>query len=134
MFDLSKVNVQGEIDEGDYVARVLEAEIKDSKSGGQYLKLKYVLEENNQHVYDNFSTVHTNPRAVQVGLGRLKSLLKASAYPNPDMLKDIRDLNGLRFKAHVKNKTDEFGTKAVVTSYKPIKADEAPAKADNVPF
>lgn len=101
--DLSSVKessgVAGVLPEGKYTCNITNAELKDSKSGGQYIKVEFTIKEGQPHakqrVWQNFNVKNANPTAQRVGLEQLKSLLKEAKYPTPDRLTDLTSICGL---------------------------------------
>lgn len=65
---------------GTYAAKISDSEIKVSKKGDKYLKLEYTLLGKKgikgRKIFENYFLVHSNPKTVQIALGKLKSLLK----------------------------------------------------------
>lgn len=120
--DLKDVPVQGEIPDGDYVVTCNEAKIRDTEKG-KFVQARFKVEGQGTSVYDNFTIEHVNPDAVRVGTSRLKTFLKNSGYKNPDFISDVNDLLGLSCTAHIKMKTDDWGTKPAITSFKAAKKD-----------
>ena len=86
---------------GDYECSIAEAELKNTKTGtGQYIKVK--LESSTGEVfYHNFNVKNDNAKAVQIGMGQLKKLLRVSGKADPNKLSDPSELIGLRCIAKV---------------------------------
>jgi Protein of unknown function (DUF669) len=122
MIDLSKATVSGPvtIPEGKYNCVVLEAAMKDTKTGtGQYISttLKVVDGEYaGQKIFHNFNVKNDNPKAVEIGLGQLKSLLTEAGAANPNALESVDQLCGLKIGVKTKLKEDQgYGPKAEVS-------------------
>lgn len=122
MIDLSSVKTLSEVPEGDHPARILDAEVLVARSGGRYLKIKCVLEDCNEEIFENFS-LEVQPDKKPVGLIRLKTLASVCGITNPDKF-DLIELGGKRFTAHVKMKQDEnYGAQLKITNFKPLKTE-----------
>lgn len=130
--DLSKVAAQGIVPEGEHAIRCVESEIKE-KGDNVFVKVKFNVEDSGMSIYDNFTIKHDNPTAVQVGQSRLKSFLRASGYKNPDFIADVNEMCGLGCLAKVKTKTDDYGEKSVISSFKPKNGTTASAPTATKP-
>lgn len=118
--DLKDVHVQGEIPEGDYTVTCVEAKVRETEKG-KFVQSKFRVEGQGTSVYDNFTIEHANPDAVRVGTSRLKTFLKMAGYKNPEFISDVNELCGLSCRAHIKMKSDDWGDKPAITSFKAIK-------------
>jgi len=142
MFDLSNVSEQKNetLPAGKYLCSVTEAEMKDTKDGtGAYIRAELTVMEGdakNRKVFTNFNVKNKNPKAVEIGLSQLKSLLVNAGYPNPNKLDSVSDICGLTVGVKTKIKADpEYGDKAEVSYYLDPKT-MAPEKdsSENIPF
>ncbi len=103
---------------GDYEVSVAQAEVKPSKSGGEYIKVRFDSTDG-QRFYHNFNVKNDNPKAVQIGMGQLKKLLRVSGKADPTKLGDCSELLGLRAIAVVKIKSsEEYGEQAEIKDFK----------------
>lgn len=118
----------GVIPEGQYSVVCETAEIKDTKSGtGQYINCKFKILDTNQvgkYLFTMFNIANENQKAVEIGLGQLKNLLTVAGR-DANKLQNVTDLEGIQATAVVKNKTDSYGEKAVISYFKPLKEGAA---------
>ena len=125
MFDLTQVkeNSFGVIPEGLYSVVSEEAKVKSTKSGtGEYINVKFRVaegEHEGKFLYTMFNTKNDNPKAVEIGLGQLKTFLKVANAKDPNQLKDVADLVGYKAIAVVKIKNDSYGEGNVISYFKP---------------
>lgn len=150
MWNFNDVEAQEYLDlvDGIYEVKVESSELKTTQSGGEYIKLVFDVFANdgkklNCKHFENYNVKHSNEKAVQIGMGNLKTLMiKGKRYPedgkfatNEDFLKT---LVGCAVNAKIKVAFDEQGRKnAKITSYKEalvLKSDALVSKAKvNVP-
>jgi len=125
---------------GVYLAKIAKAELKETKSGtGKYINVQLKViegEYENKSVFTMFNVENSNPKAVEIGLSQLKSMLHAAKAPFK--LDSVEDLVGYDLGVKVATKTDEFGEKNIVKGYttKDMIAHAAKTNTnlDNVPF
>lgn len=120
--DLSGVQESGVPQAGDYTVTCVDAELKETNAGtGEYIKIKLEAEKG-QVFFHNFNTKNPNPKAVEIGLGQLKKFLRVSGAKDPDKIKSVMKLVGLRAVATVKieDKDDGYGPKPKITNFKPV--------------
>lgn len=90
---------------GEYPVRVVEAEIKDTKAGtGQYINVQLEVigdSYTGRKLFHAFNIKNPNAKAVQIGLGQLKSML-TKANSKKLKLDSPNDLLNLEFVAVVK--------------------------------
>jgi hypothetical protein len=121
LFDATNVSTTG-VEDGEHIASIASAEVKQTKSGtGEYINVKWEL-ENGASFFMMYTIKNPNQQAVNIGLGALKNMLKAAGAPSLAPA-GVEELIGLRCLLKVKNKTDDYGDKVTITSYK--KAPEA---------
>lgn len=131
--DLSQAQEQGDpVPDGQYLVSVVKAEVVDTKAGGQMIKLQHKIAEGQPQqgriVFDNFNIKNANPQATQIGLGQLKTMLKAFGHPNPNRLESTNELLGLKGLINVKVEADPgYGPQSRVKRYS--KTDGQPANA-----
>jgi len=122
-FDLSNVKAQGNdtLPAGKYVCNITNAELKDTKAkNGQYIKIEFTIKEGDasgRKVWAQINVANANPKAAEIGMSQLKSLLVCASYPNPDKLDSVTSLCGLTVGVKTKVKTDEYGEKAEVSYF-----------------
>lgn len=82
---------------GNYICRVTNAEVKDTKDRrGKGVVVEF-KDEGGGGTCDTFlNIVNPNEEAQRIGRGQLKALLIAGGHPNPDRPGDINSLKGLR--------------------------------------
>lgn len=99
--DLSDVGISDDfppLPPGNYWVKISNAVIRTSNSENPVLNIEFTVTEGsfeNRKVFEDFVLNH------QVGKRRLKKMLVASRYSNPDKLSEINDLIGLEAKVIV---------------------------------
>lgn len=132
--DLSGVQVNTGIQAGEHEVTCTKAEVKTTKSGnGKYIAATFAVAGSPLHIYHNFNISNPSEEAQKIGLGQLKSFLKASMYQNPEMLKDVTDLLNLKCVAKVKIEESAYGEQPRISFFKPIKGS-TPTKGSDIPF
>ena len=123
LLDFTNDKAPGEIDDGTYFCRVDEAEMKDSKTGGVYVKVKFDIlkvdgEEKVGVIFHNFNIKNSNEQAEKIGRGQLKQFCEFSG--GPVKLEDILQLGGLKCRCTVKNKLNDYtgSMQPNITSFK----------------
>jgi len=146
MFDFNLEEIEasngGVVPKGTYLVQVEKAELADTKSGGQMIKVQFNItgeQQNGRKLFEQYNIANANPQAVQIGLGQIKSLVVASGanlskFTSPDQLV------GLECLVNVKEYTDDYGEKNSITAYKkldngaPKQAAELPKGPDGKPI
>jgi hypothetical protein len=123
MIDLSNVKLESDVvPAGEYLVTLTEAQVKETKSGtGEYISAKLRInagEHEGRFIFTTFNIKNDNAQAVQIGLQQLKGFMKAAGFTD-FVVKSVTDLEGATATAVVKNKTDDYGEKAVVSYFKP---------------
>lgn len=124
-FDLNEyeANNGGPVPKGSYLVQVEKAELVDTKTGGKMIKVQFNIVDENQNgrkLFEQYNIANANPQAVQIGLGRIKSLVLAAGaniakFTSPDQL------IGLECLVNVKVYEDgEYGEKNSITAYKKV--------------
>lgn len=113
---------------GDYVAAISASEVKESKTGANYLKLKFQVMEGehaNRVFFSNLNLWHSNPETVGIAQRELNSICHAVGKLR---VNDSSELHGvpMRVKLTVE-KSDQFGDQNRVKGYKPL--NDAPGAA-----
>jgi predicted adenine nucleotide alpha hydrolase (AANH) superfamily ATPase len=129
--DLSDVTESGVASPGDYLVTCQSAEVKQTNSGtGEYIKVMFEA-ENGQKFFHMFNMKNENKKAVEIGLGQLKTFVRVSGKKDPNKLSDVAELVGLRclVKVKVVDKGDEYGPQARISTFK-----AAPKKSADNPF
>lgn len=125
MIDLSGVVEAGTIPDGTYAVIVEKAEVKDTATGGEMIKLQLKVKEGpatGRTIFDNFNIKNANAQAVQIGLSQLKAMMKAFGHANPNKLDSTKELVGLKGSVTVKtiDEGGSYGPQTKVRAYKPL--------------
>lgn len=126
-FDAVKVEKTFEaIPVGTYNVISDDAELKETKDGtGSYVLIKFKIITGDQEgrlLFANFNIVNKNAKATEIGVQQLKQFMECSGIKTAK-IKSPTELVGYKAQAVVKHKTDSYGTKAVISYYKPISKD-----------
>jgi hypothetical protein len=140
MLDLNNVVLENDvIPAGSYLVTLTEAVIKETKSGdGEYINAKFRINEGDHEgrsLFMMFNIKNKNAQAVNIGHQQLKSFMKAAGFTD-FVIKAVSDLEGASATAVVKNKTDDYGEKAVISYFKPASKSVPHGTPNglNVPF
>ena len=82
---------------GDYPVRVIDSEVRESRSGESRLSFTYQVTSGQyagRQIFDGFSLWSSNPKAVNVAQSRLKSMALACHHPNPNYIQDSSEFHG----------------------------------------
>lgn len=107
------------LDPGIYAAKVISSEIVDTKKKDKMLKLTFeVLGANKgRKIFENYMLAHSNPKAVQAGLGRIKGLASCIDI-DFDQLQDTSEFHGKPVGIKVKiEESAEYGDKNRIVSF-----------------
>jgi hypothetical protein len=117
-FDTSEVDVNDipsgnydPIPDGEYTLECLEAEEKETASGGEMIKAKFRVvggEFDNRFIWQNFNTVNKNETAQKIGRQQLVAWSIACGKPDCD---DTDKLIGKKFQASVDTQKGTGGYK-----------------------
>ncbi len=128
--DFSKVKTNNNFEPvpvGEYTVISDDAELKSTKDGtGAYVSLKLKIiggDHDGRFIFNTFNVQNKSEKATEIGLSQLKSYMQCCGIKD-DKLKNVIALVGYKCKAIVKQKTDSFGTKAVVSYFKPLAKDD----------
>ena len=115
---------------GMYTATINSVELKDSRSGGQYLNIRYDItgpSHQGRVLFGMLNIRNPNPRAEEIGLQQLGELLKAIGL---EKLSDTDELIGgqLQVKVDVE-KSEQYGEQNRIRSFRPLA--NAPATSSN---
>lgn len=91
---------------GEYVLRVEQAEVRDTKSGtGKYIRATMTVvggKYEGRKVWHNFNIVNKTPEAVMIGKQELKRMLVASGIPEDKTdIQNLGDIVGITFGATI---------------------------------
>jgi hypothetical protein len=141
MLDLSNVVTESDvIPAGSYSVTLTEAMIKETKSGkGEYINAKFRINEGDhegRNLFMMFNIKNENEQAVKIGLQQLKGFMQAAGFTS-FVVQSVTDLEGATATAVVKNKTDDYDEKAVISYFKPATSGVSRGTSStpsNVPF
>ena len=119
---------------GLYEATIANAEIKDSKSGGKYINVRYDItgpSHAGRVVFGMITISNANPKAEEVGRQQLGSLISAIGL---DKLSDTDQLIGgqLIIKLTVEE-SEKYGAQNRVQGFRPAAKGSKPAATTNTP-
>ena len=121
---------------GFYDATIANAELKDSKSGGKYINVRYDItgpSHAGRVVFGMITVANSNPKAEEVGRQQLASLLRAIGL---DQIQDTDQLIGatLAIKVVVEQ-SEQYGEQNRVSGYRANnKKSSAPAATNTPPW
>lgn len=102
-----------------YAAKVISSEIAKTKKGDTMLKLTFEILGSNKgrKLFENYMLQHSNPKAVQAGLGRVKSLA-ACLDIDFDQLQDTSEFHGKPVGVKLKiEESEQYGAQNRVVSF-----------------
>ena len=106
---------------GMYTATINSVELKDSRSGGQYLNIRYDItgpSHQGRVLFGMLNIRNPNPRAEEIGLQQLGELLKAIGL---DKLSDTDELIGGQLQVKVDiEKSEQYGEQNRIRSFRPL--------------
>jgi len=133
MWDFSNVAEDGGlVPAGIYKVAVVDAELKDTKSGtGKIIKTQFkILEGANagRLIFSNFNIINDNEQAMNIGRAQLKRLMVQAGKENPDTLSSPSELVGLTCMAEVTvaGGKGEYGPSNQVGKFTAIDKEDAP--------
>ncbi len=138
--DLTNVSSQKPqaLPDGKYVANITDVNMADTKAGNPMVKLTFTVSDGpmkNRKVFDQYVLEHSNPKVVEISLGKIKSILECSGYKDPNKLSDIQDLSGLQLGIKTKTRADEsYGDKTEISYFFKPTETVAPKTAEILPF
>lgn len=115
---------------GPYMTQVSNAEVKTTKAGnGRYISVELEVTEpkafSGRKVWDNFNIQNPSEDATKIGKANLKGFMVAAGHKNPDVLRDVNELIGLRVVATLIIKKDpNWGEGNQVKKYEPATTAE----------
>lgn len=121
---------------GFYDATIANAELKDSKSGGKYINVRFDItgpSHTGRVVFGIINVANPNPKAEEVGRQQLGDLIRAIGL---DKLSDTDQLVGgqLTIKVDVSS-SEQYGEQNRVRGFKAqSKASAAPASTNKAPW
>lgn len=146
LVDLTNVSVSNEFDPlpaGKYSVVCESAAVKETKAGtGEYINVKFSVtdgDHKDRKVFTMYNLKNPNPKAVEIGLGQLKRFMEAAGEDNLNLSR-ASDLEGLRCDVKLSIKTDSYGDKNNITSYKEFSGElvaqvtGSNVTADDIPF
>ncbi|WP_066018331.1 DUF669 domain-containing protein [Endozoicomonas atrinae] len=95
---------------GQFRCEVVKASVEQNKAKtGRFVKVEMKCMDGNGVTVDRFNVQNANPKAVEIGLQKLKKFLIETGHPNPDKPGDINSLSGLKVVVNLK-RGDDFVT------------------------
>lgn len=88
----------GKLPTGEYVAQIIDSDLKPTQSGGQYLELTYEVTEGplkGRKHWERLNLDNANAQVVEIANRQFASVREATGVPNP------RDSAELHFRPHV---------------------------------
>lgn len=88
----------GKLPTGEYVAQIIDSDLKPTKAGGQYLELTYEVTEGQykgRKHWERLNLDNANAQTVEIANRQFASVREATGVPNP------RDSNELHYRPHV---------------------------------
>ena len=122
---------------GPYMTQVTNAEVKTTRAGdGRYINVELEVTEPKSYagrkVWDIFNIQNPSEDATKIGKANLKGFMQAAGHKNPNTLRDVNELVGLRVVATLIVKKDpNWGEGNQVKKYDPATTDET--SQDNTP-
>lgn len=108
---------------GEYVAVVQEAELRDTRAGGEGINVKLEIVEGQykgRYVFDWINIKNSNPDCVKWGLESLKQLVVAACIDTSRPFTEVSELNGkvVCIRVGVQKGKDGYDDSNKVKSYK----------------
>lgn len=139
-FDASEVDVNATVSrdpipDGDYVLKCLEAEEKQTQSGGTMIKAKFEVVSGDyagRWIWNNYNIVNSSEKAQSIGRQQLVSWATACGKPDAD---DTDKLIDRKFTAsvNIEKGTGGYADSNRIKSYLLPEASDKPAKAASKP-
>lgn len=121
---------------GDYVARAIKMEVKDTKNGqGKLLKVQFQVVDGphaNRIIFEQFNIVNPNRQAVQISVGQIRSWIEACtghAASGQVSLQNILAMEGQICVVGVKIERGDHGEQNRIARYKAAPGYSAPPQA-----
>lgn len=137
--DLTAVEADGVVREGDFGSLIADAEIRQTKAGnGVYIGLKIDVDDDRK-IYHIINVVNPNPVAERIGRSQLKTLLGLVGLP-VDSFEDAATLIGKRVTIRIKKDVRDDGSEQPrIAKFLPESAKKgltygAPDPLGNIPF
>jgi hypothetical protein len=143
--DYSKDTEHSELQDGFYDGKIEKVTVKKSQAGDDYLSLQLRL-TNNRVAFDSVFTAPSNPKAAEIGLKKVRSIINAGleeSLPRPQSFSSIHELaqylTGFPVSIDYKNKgVNEKGYAQHSIKYKKVSAPINPTvkkqNADRIPY
>jgi hypothetical protein len=115
-------------DPGEYQSTIVAAEVKDTKTGGAMLVISHKTEKG--MTAQRINIKNSNPKAVEIGLSELKSLLISINHKNPSGIGDTDELINGKCRIVIADDVQDDGKKySRITMTK--KCEQTPAPQTN---
>lgn len=107
---------------GEYVAALIKSDRTEAKSGNgnAYINLEFAVQDGpmeNRRFWSMLNLWNSNSQAVEIAQRELNSIMHACGKLRVD---DTEELHGIPMRVKLAIKTDSYGEKNVVKSYKPL--------------
>ena len=116
--------------EGNYTARTVKAELKETKTGGQRIEVVYSITGPayvGRQIYQSFNIRNVNPKAEEIAYKQLNEFMTAAGIMN---IEDTDQMIGHDLQIAIKIKRDaEYGDKNEVKKIMSLTGSAAPAPA-----
>ena len=100
---------------GNYPVEIVNAEAKETKSGGGMLVVGYKVlagEYAGSVVSDNYNIINKSEDAQRIALSTIKTILTVGGHKNPNALGDTNELLGLKLTTYVEEEDHTFTSKS----------------------
>lgn len=138
LFDFTDVKESGfaPIPSGSYNVISDDVTLKETKSGGEMINIKFKILDGpheGRFIFSSFNIRNDNPKAVEIGLGQLKSFIRIAGCPM--QVQNWTDLVGYKACAVVKIQTsDQYGDQAKISYFKAMSDSEQSTGQATSPF
>lgn len=123
--------------EGFYNVISDDAVIKQTKSGGEMINIKFRVldgEYAGRFIFQSFTIKNDNPKAVEIGLSQLKSFIRCAGL-NIEVLNDVLDLVAGKVSAKVKIQPDTgYGEQNKISYFKELEAVKNYDSSNDLPM
>jgi len=104
---------------GEYTLKCIEAELKDTKSGGQMIAAKFEVakgEHTGRFVWNNYNIHNNSEKAQKIGREQLSAWAKASGKPNATSVDELLE-RPFRCSLEIEKGTNGYSDKNRITGY-----------------
>lgn len=141
---MAKINLTGgevksfaPIENGEYLVKILDTELKQTKSGGFALNVTFEIQEGvckGRRIWESYNIINQSEQASSIGKGQVKTLALCCGL-DPESVDDSEMLHGKLVIARVEGKPDMNGIEYPKPKYfKPISNTQKPTPTSNKPL